>query len=130
MTNGTKHCRLLLSPWYQKRWGKRFTITLDQNTKSHFETSAGGARISISARGSLLGRGADVVICDDPHNTHQSESEAERRSALLWWREISTTRLNDPQRSAIVVVMQRLHEEDISGAILSSETSDFVHLMI
>jgi predicted phage terminase large subunit-like protein len=130
LTNATKHRRLLLNPWYQRRWGKRFTITLDQNTKSHFQTSAGGARISISARGSLLGIGADIILCDDPHNTHQSESEAERRSALTWWREISTTRLNDPQRSAIVVVMQRLHEEDISGVILSSETSDFVHLMI
>jgi hypothetical protein len=94
LQNSTKHRRLLQSPFYQKRWGKRFTITLDQNTKTQFDTSAGGSRISTSARGSLLGIGGDIVTLDDPHNTKQAESEAERLSALTWWREISTTRLN------------------------------------
>ena len=131
LQNSTKHRRLLLSPWYQRRWGKRFTITLDQNTKTQFDTSKGGSRISTSARGSLLGIGGDVILVDDPHNLHGAESEAERLQALNWWREISTTRLNDPKRAAIVVIMQRLHEEDVSGAILSSEwSSDWVHLQI
>jgi hypothetical protein len=94
LQNSTKHRRLLQSPFYQRRWGKRFTITLDQNTKTQFDTSAGGSRISTSARGSLLGIGGDIVVLDDPHNTRQAESEAERLSA---------------------------HEEDVSGAILSSE---------
>ena len=129
LQNSTKHGRLLQSPFYQKRWGKRFTITLDQNTKTQFDTSAGGSRISTSARGSLLRIGGDIVILDDPRNTKQAESEAERLSALTWWKEISTTRLNNPKESALVVVMQRLHEEDVSGGILSSD-SDFCHLMI
>src|SRR5260370_34757133 len=58
LTNATKHRRLLLNPWYHKRWAKRFTIALDQNTKSHFQPSRAGAPISISARGSVLGFGA------------------------------------------------------------------------
>ena len=103
----------------------------DQNTKSQFDTSAGGSRISTSARGSLLGIGGDLILIDDPHNTKQAESEAERLTALNWWKEISTTRLNDPKKSAIVVIMQRLHEEDVSGVILESEWSDeWVHLCI
>ncbi len=130
LQNATKHRRLLLSPWYQKRWGKRFSMRLDQGTKSNFENSEGGARISTSARGSLLGIGGDIVCLDDHHNTKQAESEAERLSALTWWREISTTRLNSPQESALVVIMQRLNEDDISGQILASDSSDFVHLMI
>ena len=131
LQNSTKQRRLLLTPWYQKRWGKRFKITLDQNTKTQFDTSAGGSRISTSARGSLLGIGGDVVLIDDPHNTRNAESEAERQQALTWWREISTTRLNDPKQSAIVVIMQRLHEEDVSGVILSSEwSSEWTHLCI
>ena len=131
LQNSTKHRRLLLSPWYQKRWGKRFTITLDQNTKTQFDTSKGGSRISTSARGSLLGIGGDVVLIDDPHNLHGAESEAERLQALNWWREISTPRLNDPKRAAIVVIMQRLHEDDVSGVILSSEgSSEWTHLCI
>jgi predicted phage terminase large subunit-like protein len=131
LQNSTKHRRLIQSPFYQRRWGKRFTITLDQNTKTQFDTSAGGSRISTSARGSLLGIGGDIVVLDDPHNTRQAESEAERLSALTWWREISTTRLNDPKQSAIVVIMQKLHEEDVSGVILSSEWgADWCHLCI
>src|SRR5262249_985940 len=129
LQNSTKHRRLLQSPFYQKRWGKRFTITLDQNTKTQFDTSACGSRISTSARGSLLGIGGDIIVLDDPHNTKQAESEAERLSALTWWREISTTRLNNPKESALVVVMQRLHEEDVTAVILSSQI-DFCHLMI
>ena len=78
-----------------------------------------------------MGIGGDVVLIDDPHNTKQAESEAERLSALTWWREISTTRLNDPKQPAIVVIMQRLHEEDASGTILSSEwSSEWTHLNI
>jgi hypothetical protein len=131
LQNSTKHRRLLLTPWYQKRWGKRFKITLDQNTKTQFDTSAGGSRISTSARGSLLGIGGDIVLIDDPHNTNSVESDAERSMARTWWREISTTRLNDPKQSAIVVIMQRLHEDDVSGVILSGEwSSEWTHLMI
>jgi predicted phage terminase large subunit-like protein len=131
LQNSTKHRRLLQSPFYQKRWGKRFTIAVDQDRKALFDTSAGGSRISNSARGSLLGIGGDIIVLDDPHNTRQAESEADRLSALTWWREISSTRMNDPKRSAIVVIMQRLHEEDISGVILSSERSDdWVHLCL
>jgi hypothetical protein len=131
LQNSTKHRRVLLTPWYQRRWGKRFKITFDQNTKTQFDTSAGGSRISISARGSLLGIGGDVVLIDDPHNTKGAESEAERQSTLTWWREISSTRLNDPKQSAVVVIMQRLHEDDVSGVIMSSEwSSEWTHLMI
>jgi hypothetical protein len=50
----------------------------------------------------------------DPHRPAASIG---RLQALNWWREILTTRLNDPKRAAIVVIMQRLHEEDVSGAI-------------
>jgi hypothetical protein len=100
LQNALKHRRLLQSPFYQKRWGKRFAIRSDQDRKALFDTSAGGARISVSARGSLLGIGGDVVVLDDPHNTRGAESEAERLSALTWWSEVSTTRLNDPKQSA------------------------------
>jgi hypothetical protein len=49
-----------------------------------------------------------------------AESEAERERVQRWWAELSSTRMNDAKQSAIVVVMQRLHEEDVSGMILSS----------
>src|SRR5262249_57067575 len=111
--------------------GHRYKFREDQNTKTKFDTSAGGSRLATSVGGSLLGIGGDVLVIDDPHNVEQAESEAERKTALNWWKELSTTRLNDPKRSPLIVVMQRLHEEDVSGQILSSEWSDdWVHLCI
>src|SRR5262249_48011286 len=86
-------------------------------------------RLATSVGGSLLGLGGDIIIIDDPHNTMMIESEAERENVLRWWKELSGTRLNDPKRAAIVVIMQRLHEEDVSGAILGSN-QDWCHLMI
>src|SRR5262249_26500439 len=62
LQNSTRHRRLLLSPWYQRYWGRRFQLTQDQAAKAKFDTTAGGSRISTSARGSenrtlLLQRG-------------------------------------------------------------------------
>lgn len=131
LQNSTLTRRLILSPWYQERWGNRFTFMEDQNTKTQYDTSAGGSRVSTSVGGGLLGIGGDIIIVDDPHNTEQAESEAERLTALNWWKEISTTRLNNAKLSPIIVIMQRLHEEDVSGQILSSEwAGEFTHLMI
>jgi predicted phage terminase large subunit-like protein len=131
LTNSNLTRRLILSPWYQKYWGRRFSFRSDQNTKTKFDTSEGGARLATSVGGSLLGIGGDILVVDDPHNIASIESDAERATALAWWRELSTTRLNDPKQSAVAVIMQRLAEGDVSGEILSSEWSDdWCHLMI
>jgi predicted phage terminase large subunit-like protein len=130
LANSNMTRRLILSPWYQKYWGKRFSFRADQNTKTLFHNTENGARLATSVGGSLLGIGGDVLIVDDPHNVSSVESDAERATALAWWSELSTTRLNNPKQSALVCVMQRLAEGDVSGEILSSESSDWCHLMI
>jgi hypothetical protein len=131
LENSNKTRRLILSSFYQERWGKRFKLRLDQNTKTQFDNDTGGSRIATSVDGSLLGIGGDIICIDDPHNTKEVESEADRHSVLQWWNEIRSTRLNDPKRSAIVVIMQRLHEEDVSGVIASgSDYGEWTHLML
>lgn len=121
--------RLILSPWYQQHWGDRVVFRADQNTKGQYETTAGGSRQATSVGGGLLGLGGDILIADDLNNTEQVESEAERENVKTFWSEFSSTRLNDPRRSAIIVVQQRLHELDNSGLILDSG-DDWVHLCI
>ena len=140
LENSNKTRRLMLSPWYQKYWGHKFSLTLDQNAKNQFDNTEGGSRKATSVGGSLLGLGGDIVVVDDPHNTETEkviETDADRMKVTGWWRELSSTRLNDPKRSAIVVVMQRLHEGDLSGVILHPEEhgligddEEWVHLMI
>lgn len=130
LDNANMMRQLIASPWFQARWGSEIELRGDENLKSAYANTKGGKRQSTSIGGTLIGLGGDIVIVDDPHNTQQVESDAERERAIHGWREISTTRLNDPQNSAIVVIMQRLHEEDVSGVILSNEASRFCHLMI
>lgn len=132
LENSNKTRRLLQSPWYQQYWGSRFALTDDQNSKNQYDNTVGGSRKSTSVGGSLLGLGFDVAVIDDPHNTETEkvvETDADRTKVASWWREVSGTRLNDPKRSSIVVVMQRLHEQDLSGVILDGD-EDWVHLMI
>src|SRR5205823_5634911 len=65
--------RLILSPWYRARWGSRFDLRADQNTKLQFDNTAGGSRLATSVSGSLLGLGGDIIVVDDPHNTEGVE---------------------------------------------------------
>ncbi len=121
--------RLLQSPFYQRYWSDRFDLMGDQNAKHQYDNTEGGTRIATSVGGTLIGLGGDVLLVDDPHNTESVESDAERETVLHWWKELRSTRLNDPKRSAIVCVMQRLHEEDVSGVVLE-DGEDWTHLML
>jgi len=122
--------RLIQSPWYQSRWNDRFSIVRDQNQKIRFENDHGGYRIATSVEGSNTGEGGDCLVVDDPHNVMESESDTVRASTLMWWDEVMSTRANDPKRSARVIIMQRSHENDLTGHILEKEGIDYVHLCL
>ena len=116
--DSTKMRRLIVSDWYQQRWGDRVRLTGDQNAKTKFETTATGFREAI-ATGSITGARGDRVIIDDPHSVEGASSDAMRASTLEWFSEAVPTRLNNPISSAIVVIMQRFHEEDVSAFIIN-----------
>jgi len=110
--------RMVESPWYRRRWLDRFVLTSDQNEKSRFENDKAGYRIAIGVGGAATGEGGDRVVVDDPHNVREAESEIVRQSVLDWWDQVMSTRLNDPKRGAMVIVMQRVHENDLAGHVL------------
>jgi predicted phage terminase large subunit-like protein len=110
--------RLIQSPWYQKRWGHLFAFAGDQNAKQRFENDKTGYRIATSVGGTATGEGGSRLILDDPHGAQDAQSDAIRETALSWFDAVWSTRLNNPKTDAMVVVMQRLHEKDISGHIL------------
>lgn len=117
---------LVQSEWYQGLWGDRVSLTKTGEKK--FENTAMGWREGVPFSRMTGGRG-DRVIIDDPHSTEGAESEAERQRAVRIFLESVPTRLNNPEKSAIVVIMQRLHEEDVSGVILSKQLG-YEHLML
>jgi predicted phage terminase large subunit-like protein len=120
--------RLIESNWYRERWGDRFVLTGDQNTKGRFENSKSGYRLSTSVGGAATGEGGDRVVCDDPHNVQEAESDSVRKATLDWWDVVMSTRVNDPRSAAKVVVMQRCHQQDLSGHVL--EQGGWEHLCL
>ena len=113
--------RLIRSPWYQSNWGDRFTIAADQDTKVRFENDHGGYRLATSVDGTATGEGGDIIVIDDPHNVRDGESQVVRKGVLTWWDEVMSTRLNDPKTGRYVIIMQRVHENDLVGHILAKE---------
>lgn len=128
--DSVKTRRIIQSPWYVKNWGSRAKIREDANTVRNFETTAGGYRMATSVGGTTTGQGGDVVIVDDPISASDSNYLAVRESANTWWDEAMSTRLNDVRTGAKVIVMQRLHEDDLTGHVIEREGENWTHLMV
>jgi hypothetical protein len=92
------------------------------------ENNMTGFKVATSAGGLSTGERGDRVLLDDPHNVIKAESEVEREKTVRFVRESMSNRIND-DNSAIVVIMQRLHENDVSGDILARE-ADYCHMMV
>lgn len=118
-TRDARKMRLLvMSEWYQRLWP--LPLAADQSEKVNFENAKMGFRQACPV-GSMTGKRGHRVVWDDPHSAEGSNSEAQRVEAVRIFRETLPTRLVEPKESAIIVVMQRLHEKDVSGEILSGD---------
>ncbi len=111
-------CRLVMqSEWYRRVF-PGVILTGDQNEKTKFVTTARGQRFATSVGGTATGDGGNFLIVDDPHNPTQANSTVQRETALTWFDQTFSNRLDDKQNGVIVVVMQRLHASDLSGHLL------------
>lgn len=100
------------SDWYRALFPK---MRLVKDTGSLCVASAGGSRLATSIGGTITGRGADIIIVDDPLKAEDAASETTRKRVIDWYSTTLATRLNDKRHGVLVVVMQRLHEEDLAG---------------
>tara|TARA_R110000850_G_scaffold272752_2_gene408192 strand:+ start:6832 stop:8349 length:1518 start_codon:yes stop_codon:yes gene_type:complete len=113
-------CRdLIQSEWYQANWGDRFQMKGDQNAKILYENDRTGWRFAASVGKGITGRRGDRIIVDDPHSVENVESDVVRERALRWFFETLSSRYNKLDESAMVVIMQRVHDRDLSGAIIA-----------
>lgn len=118
--------RLIQSAWYQARWPLK--LVSDQNAKTKFENDRTGFRESMAFNGMTGSRG-DRVIIDDPLSVDSGNSEADIETTARTFTETVPTRVNDAEKSAIVMIMQRIHEKDPSGIALARALG-YVHLML
>ena len=130
LRDSVKCRRLIDSPWYQARWGERFRLTGDQNTKTRFDNDQNGSRLSTSVGSALTGEGGSIIVVDDPNAAQEAFSEATILSTIEWWDSALSTRLNDPKTGAFIVIQQRLSEEDLTGHILSKDIGEWTHLCL
>lgn len=119
--DGRRMLRVLQSKWFQKRFDTRLTELRPAATD--FENTEGGFRFATSVAGKATGRHADIQVVDDPIKPHDMRgSLAVTKKAIeavsTWWKETMASRRADPETFRRVIVMQRLHEDDLAGEML------------
>ena len=137
-----RRCRQIVEcEEYRRRWGRRvkivggkeeqsgFDLAGDQNAKMRFDTDRRGFKLASSVGGAGTGERADFLIIDDPHSVLGAESDTVRERTIQWFAETLPTRVNDQGKSAIIVIMQRIHANDVSGHILAHDLG-FEHLLV
>jgi predicted phage terminase large subunit-like protein len=103
-----------------------FSTRLSKITDSELVTTKGGFRIASSVGSTLTGLGGDTLIVDDPLNANEAYSEASRRNANTWFNGSLMSRPNEKRAGAIFVVMQRLHQEDLTGVLIEKRWDGLV----
>ena len=112
--------RLMMSRWYVKNFPKT-KIANGENEKNKFCTTDNGFRFATSVNGTLTGEGGDVLIVDDPHNPVNIHSKISRKRTINWFSSVFMSRLNNKNEGSVVIVMQRLHTDDLVGYLLEKE---------
>lgn len=122
---------IITSPWYQERWGEDVRIRPDMNQKIKYQLIEGGWRLSTSVGGKGTGEHPDRKLVDDPHNVKQAESDAERTTGLNWFDRTLGSR-GVSRGAATIAIMQRLHEQDVSGHIMEGAeySTEWEHLCL
>lgn len=119
--------KLIQSPLFQEAWGHVFKVTKSGAEKVGNDKT--GWKLASSVRGVGTGERGSRVIVDDPHNVKEGESEVIRSETVRWFRESLSDRFNNLESGVLIVIMQRVHEGDVSGAILE-HGMNYCHLMI
>src|SRR5215469_12220944 len=120
-----RDCRsIMMSRWYRRIFRTR--LAPHRQAVEEFLTTRQGYRLSTSVGGALTGRGADIIMIDDPLKPEDALSKALRQAGNEWFVNTLYSRLNDKRSGAIVIIMQRLHEDDLVGHVLAQEPWEVV----
>ncbi|MBS0236253.1 MAG: phage terminase large subunit [Proteobacteria bacterium] len=111
---------IMESDWYIHHYPKTI-ISKGKNTQRKFTTTMQGIRLAASVGSTLTGEGADFIIVDDPQTALQARSPAQSEKVKFWYNQTLLTRLNDTFKGRVIVVMQRLHEGDLTAHLHSKK---------
>jgi predicted phage terminase large subunit-like protein len=114
---------LMSAGWYKALFNARLG---ERQAVHDFDTTQSGGRMATSVGGVLTGRGADIIILDDPLKPDEAISEAQRQGVNDWFDNSLLSRLNDKATGCIIIVMQRVHQDDLVGHVLEQGHWDMV----
>lgn len=123
--NANSFRRIIKSAWYQDLFPST-RIDPRKDTEDEVRTTQAGYRLNATVGGALTGRGGSLVIIDDPIKAADAQSETTRKSVNTWFDETLLSRLDDKREDAIIIVMQRLHVDDLVGHVLKK--GNWTHL--
>lgn len=106
---------LIDTNWFKRLYGSRVSLRKDLAGAGHYGTDQGGFRFAFGLDGSVTGMGGDFLIADDLQNPKKANSEIERASTIERWNATISNRINQLEIGSRVMVMQRLHLNDITG---------------
>jgi predicted phage terminase large subunit-like protein len=119
-----RDCRtLMMSAWYRRLFPTRLS---ERRAIHDFVTTEQGTRMATSVGGVLTGRGADLIVIDDALKPDDALSEPQRASVNRWYDNTLLSRLNNKATGCIIIVMQRLHQDDLVGHVLEQEPWEVV----
>ena len=115
-----RDCRsIMMSPWYRALFPRSRVV--GRQSAADFSTTQSGNRMATSVGGVLTGRGADMIIIDDPMKPDEALSESRRNAGNDWFDNTLVSRLNSKQDGCIIIIMQRLHQDDLVAHVLEQE---------
>lgn len=116
-----RDCRAVMaSPWYRAVFPDT-RLDPAKNAEMEFMTTRRGFRLATSTGGTLTGRGGDILIIDDPMKPTDAQSELRRLDLQQWYTNTLLSRLDDKTKGAIVLVMQRVHVDDLAGYLMAQD---------
>jgi len=118
------------SHFFQSSWGHLVKFTRDQNLKTQYQNTRRGSMFATSITGSATGKGCDELIVDDPLNAKKAFSDQEREATNRNFDATFRSRLNHPATGTMLVIMQRLHDDDLTGHLLSREPGVWTHIKL
>jgi phage terminase large subunit-like protein len=120
--------QIIESDWFQRNWDIKFSV--DQNEKTLYENTDKGFRQALGINSKVTGKRGDLMIIDDPMDAKQGFSDVIRQGVNDAWDQGLSSRLNDLEHSGVVLIMQRLHEDDLTGHLLKKVKSKWTRLTI
>ncbi len=119
--------QVMVAPWYQEVFPNT-KISASRSAVHDFMTTKGGGRMAVSTGGGITGRGADLLIIDDPLPPDDAPSDVIRAGVNAWFDGTAYTRLNSKKDGAIIIIMQRLHLDDLVGYVMEKGDWEIVNL--